>query len=117
MAHTPDQNDQVLHMRRELQLQQLKKKIFEATESTILQKKRAHIKTLKYRNYSNGQNVLFRNPESTGLSNTFNVRGTVTEKLGRDLYKVEYCSGTKSIVLFGCQMVCFITNLCNTGQI
>ena len=71
------------------------KKLFEATESTILHNKRAHIKKLKYRNYSNGKNVLFCNPENTGLSNTLNVHGTITEKLGRDLYKIEYCSGTK----------------------
>ena len=119
LAHTPEQNEQVLHMLGEMQVQQgeLKKKIFEATESTILHNKRAHIKKLKYRNYSNGQNVLFRNPESTGLSNTLNVRGTVIEKIGRDLYKVEYCSGTKSIVLLLVVKWCAITNLWNTGQI
>jgi hypothetical protein len=47
--------------------------------------------------------VLFRNPNSDGLASTLNVRGNVTEKIGTDLYQVEY--GDKSIVLFGCQMV------------
>ena len=53
------------------------------------------------------------------------MHGTITEKLGRDLYIIEYCSGTKSIiiVLFGCQMVCDNKTLqhrpniiCNTSE-
>ena len=89
----------------EAQLQQaeLKRKTFEATESTILHNTRAHIKKIKHRRYSRGQKVLFRNPNSDGLASTLNVRGNVTEKIGTDLYQVEY--GDKSIVLFGCQMV------------
>ena len=104
--HTNDQqNQQALYMLGAMQVEQaqLKRKIFESTESTILHNKRAHIKKIKHRNYPVGQNVLFRNPNSTGLSTTLNVRGKVVDKLGIDLYKVEY--GNKSTVLFGCQMV------------
>lgn len=79
----------------ELQQKQieLKRKIFEASESTIIHNKRAHIKRIKQRNYLIGQKVLFRNPESAGLASTLNVRGTVMEKIGRDLYKVKYRRG------------------------
>ena len=98
-------NQLTLKILGEAQLQQaeLKRKTFEATESTILHNKRAHIKKIKHRRYSRGQKVLFRNPNSDGLASTLNVRGNVTEKIGTDLYQVEY--GDKSIVLFGCQMV------------
>ena len=96
---------QTLQMLGKVQLQhaELKKKIFEATESTILHNKRAHITRMKHRNYSMGQSVLFRNPNSDGLASTLNVRGKITEKIGIDLYQVQY--GDRTIVLFGCQMV------------
>ena len=44
----------------EVQLQQaeLKKKVFEATECTIVHNKRAHIHKMKRRNYTTGQIVL-----------------------------------------------------------
>ena len=98
-------NQQTLQMLGEVQLKQAegKRKVFEATESTILRNKRAHIKRIKHRNYSKGQNVLFRNPNSAGLATTLNVRGKVTDRIGTDLYQVQY--GDRSIVLFGCQMV------------
>ena len=75
----------------------LNNKMFEATESTILHNKRAHIKKIKRRNYSNGQTVLFRNPNSDGLA------------IGIDLYRVQY--GQENIVLLGCQMVGANTDL------
>lgn len=91
-------NQQTLHMLGEMQLKQGegKRKVFEATESTILCKKRAHINRIKHRNDSRGQNVLFRNPNIAGLASTL-------KEFGTDLYQVHY--GDKSIVLFGCQMV------------
>ena len=99
------ENPKKLKMLGEMRLRQsgLNKKMFEATESTILHNKRAHIKKIKHRNYSNGQTVLFRNPNSDGLANALNVRGKVLEKIGIDLYRVQY--GQENIVLFGCQMV------------
>ena len=102
---THHQHDLTLQALGEVQLHQsqLKSKIFEATESTILHNKRAHIKKIKRRNYSTGQNVLFRNPKSTGLVSALNVRGTITGKIGIDLYRVQYADET--IILFGCQMV------------
>lgn len=93
LLHTHDQpNQQALHMLGELQAKQaeLKWKVFEATESTILHNKRAYIKKIKHRNYPTGQNVLFRNPNSAGLASTLNVREKVIEKLGKDLYRVKY---------------------------
>ena len=58
---------------------------------------------MKLRHYAIGQIVLFRNPHHGGLVSTLNVRGEVKEKVGRDLYKVQY--EDRYIVLFGCQMV------------
>ena len=78
------ENEQMLKMLREVQLQQaeLKKKVFEATECTIVHNKRAHIHKMKRRNYTTGQIVLFCNPNGAGLASTLNVRGKVTEKIG-----------------------------------
>ena len=56
--------------------------VFEATELSICQNKRAHIRKM---NFAIGECVLFRNPDAHGLVSTLNVRGCVKEKVGRDL--------------------------------
>ena len=99
----PECTKNTIYNKLQLNQAQLKKNVFEATESTIYCNKRARIKKIKIRNYTLGQTVVFRNPHHGGLVNTLNVRGEVKEKIGRDLYKVHY--GDRFSSYFGCQMV------------
>ena len=64
---------------------------------------------MRCRNFNIGDTVLFRNPEHTGLASTLNVVGHFQEKVGRDLYRVEYVKG--SVILFSSQMVLHVTSI------
>ena len=77
--------------------------VFESTEATIYRNRRAHVKKIRPHNFNTGDSVLFRNPETHGLSSTLNVIGTVGDKIGRNLYRVEH--DNHNIVLFGSEMV------------
>ena len=94
-----------------IMMQQEKQKldVFEATEANICRNRRYHIKKIRCRHFNIGDTVLFRNPEHTGLASTLNVVGHVQEKVGRDLYRVEYVKG--SVILFSSQMVLHVTSI------
>lgn len=88
--------------------------VFESTEATIYRNRRAHVKRIRPHNFSTGDSVLFRNPESRGLATTLNIIGIVEEKVGRDLYKVKH--GNQSIVLFGNEMVPYLPSPCKNKE-
>ena len=67
----------------------INKKAFEATESTIIKNRRAHLPKVKLPVFTVGDEVLFRNPNRTStLSGTLNIQGVVTGKLSNNVYQV-----------------------------
>ena len=88
-----------------------KRDTFEATEATITRNRRSQVKKLRYRNFSVGDTVLFKNPKLSGIATTLNVEGCIEEKVGRDLYRVSY--GDLHVTLFAAEMV---PNTVSTGN-